>query len=294
MGLKAQVVLTPTEAKRLLSKAVLNLTEVKKALKEGILILHPSSTTIFMLEELGYSLTPERIWVCGHISPKGLCMARPIIDAVLGTPGFGPAMYPFDLVLKKGELLPFKNPTLGPALEEMGPEDIYVKGVNILDPEGNAGVLLAERKGGSLGLVLKQQKAKKFKIIIPVGIEKRIGIPLSKAIETARDVQIAQGIPCGLWHLRGALVTEIEAFRALFDVEATPVSAGGLCGAEGAVTWVLQGDEKNVQNAFDFCNQIRGHQLPFTLPVYECAECPNPICQQSGKGSTDKRKQFGR
>jgi hypothetical protein len=294
MGLKAQVVLTPTEAKRLLSKAVLNLPEVKKALKEGILILHPSSTTIFMLEELGYSLTPERIWVCGHISPKGLCMARPIIDAVLGTPGFGPAMYPFDLVLKKGELLPFKNPTLGPALEQMGPEDIYVKGVNILDPEGNAGVLLAERKGGSLGLVLRQRKAKKFKIIIPVGIEKRIGIPLAKAIKAARDVEKAQGIPCGLWHLRGSLVTEIEAFRALFDVEATPVSAGGLCGAEGAVTWVLQGEEKNVQSAFDFCNQTRGHQLPYTLPVYECAECPNPICQQSGKGSADKRKQFGR
>jgi hypothetical protein len=294
MGLKAQVVLTPTEAKRLLSKAVLNLPEVKKALKEGIVILHPSSTTIFMLQELGYSLTPERIWVCGHISPKGLCMARPIIDTVMETPNFTSEMYPFDLVLKKGELLPFKQPTLGPILEEMGPQDIYVKGVNVVDPEGNAGVLLAEKKGGSLGLVLRQQKTKKFKIIIPVGIEKRLGISLTKAIEAARDVEKAQGIPCGLWHLRGKLLTEIEAFRLLFDVEAIPVSAGGLCGAEGAVTWVLQGEEKNVQEAFDLCYQIRGHQLPFTLPVYECAECPNPICQQSGKSSVDKRKQFGR
>ncbi len=294
MDLKAQVVLTPTEAKRLLSKAVLNLPEVKKALKEGIVILHPSSTTIFMLQELGYSLTPERIWVCGHISPKGLCMARPIIDTVMETPNYTAEMYPFDLVLKKGKLLPFKQPTLGPALEEMGPEDVYVKGVNLIDPEGNAGVLLAERKGGSLGLVLKQQKTKKFKIIIPVGIEKRIPISLPKAAEAARDVQKAQGIPCGLWHLRGSLITEIEAFRLLFDVEAIPVSAGGLCGAEGAYTWVLYGEEKNVERAFHLCYEIRGHELPYKLPVYECAECPNPICQQSGKGSVDKRKQFGR
>jgi hypothetical protein len=294
MELKAQVILTPTEAKRLLSRAVLNMPEVKKALEEGTVILHPSSTTIFMLEELGYTLEPGRIWVCGHISPKGLCMARPIIDTVMETPNFTPELYPFDLVLKKGKLLPFKNPTLGPAIKEMGPDDVYVKGVNVIDPEGNCGVLLAERKGGSLGLVLKEQKTRKFKIIIPAGIEKRIGIPLTKAAEAARDVQRAQGIPCGLWHLRGKLLTEIEAFKLLFDVEAIPVAAGGLCGAEGAITWVLSGEEKNVLDAFDFCNKTRGHKLPYEPQTYECAECPNPICQQSGKGSAEARAKFGR
>ena len=50
MTLTVQVVITPTEAKRLLSKAVLQLDEVKKALDNGIIAVHPSSTTIFMLD----------------------------------------------------------------------------------------------------------------------------------------------------------------------------------------------------------------------------------------------------
>ena len=104
----------------------------------------------------------------------------------------------------------------------------------------------------------------------------------------------AQGIACGLWHLRGKLVTEIEAFRLLFDVEAIPVSGGGLCGAEGAITWVLEGGEKNVDNAFEFCSRIRGPQLPFSLPVYDCQECPNPVCQQSGKSRAEDLQRFGR
>ncbi len=282
MDLKAQVVLTPTESKRLLSKAVLNLPKVQRALNEGILIVHPSSTTIFMIEELGFKLAKEQIWVCGHISPKGLCMVRPIIDTVLETPDYGPEKYPFDLILRKGKLLPFKQPTLGPALDEMDSKDIYVKGVNALDPDGNAGVLLAEKRGGSLGLVLKKQKIKKFKMIIPVGIEKRIPVPIGDAVSAAIDIEKAQGIPCALWRLRGEVITEIEAFRQLFDVEAIPVSAGGLCGSEGAVVWILRGEEKKVENAFNVCEKIRGHELPYSLNVYECRECPNPVCQLAG------------
>jgi len=283
MDFRAQVVLTPTESKRVLSKAILNLPEVRRALNEGIVVLHPSSTTIFMLEELGFKLTDERIWVCGHISPKGLCMARPIIDTVLEDREYTAAKYPFDLIIRKGELLPFKQPTLGPALDEMGSKDIYVKGVNAIDPEGNAGVLLAEKRGGSLGLVLQKQKDKKFQIIIPCGVEKRISIPLGDAINAAAKIERAQGIPCQIWRLRGKVVTEVEAFRQLFDVQAIPVSAGGLCGAEGAVVWILKGEEDNVMKAYRLCDQVRGHVLPYSLNVYECAECPNPVCQLAGR-----------
>jgi hypothetical protein len=283
MDFRAQVVLTPTESKRLLAKAVLNLPEVQRGLKEGIVILHPSSTTIFMLEQLGHPMTDERIWICGHISPKGLCMARPIIDTVLGDRAYTAAKYPFDLIIKKGKLLPFKQPTLGPALEEMDSNDIYVKSVNAIDPEGNAGVLLAEKRGGSLGLVLTSQKTKNFKMVIPVGVEKRIPIPIGDAISAAAKLDKAQGIPCAIWRLRGEVITEVEAFRGLFDVRATPVSGGGVCGAEGAFTWVLQGEEANVLNAFNFCTEIRGHALPYSLNVYDCPECPNPVCQLSGK-----------
>ena len=282
--LYSQVVLTPTEAKKLLSKAVLNLDEVKRALDSGMLLVHPSSTTIFMLDELGFKLPPEGIWVCGHISPKGLCISRGMIDALLEIPDYTVEKYPFELVIKKGKLVPFKHSALGPALEEMTSNDLYIKGVNALDPNNKAGILLAARSsGGSIGLVLKKQKEKKFKIILPVGHEKRIPIPLEEALKAALKTKKAQGIPCGLWRIRGNIITEIEAFKKLFGVEATPISAGGVCGAEGAIVWVLKGKDKNVENAVQLCAEIHGHKLPYSLNVYECKDCKFERCHFKGK-----------
>jgi hypothetical protein len=283
MVISAQVVLTPTESKRLLSKAVLGLDEVKQALAEGILIIHPSSTTIFMLEELGFKLPDKGIWVCGHISPKGLCISRKMIDAVLETPEYGAEQYPFDLIIRKGKLLPFEQSALGPVLNDMNSRDVYVKSVNAVDPEGNLGMLLAARStGGSIGLVIRKQKEKKFKMIIPVGLEKRIPIPLQQAQKAAVRTSKAQGIPCGLWQLRGTLITEIEAFRRMFDVEAIPVSAGGLEGAEGSIVWVLKGKDQNVEKAYRLCQQIHGYELPYRLEAYECSQCPNTLCDLAG------------
>jgi len=282
--LSAQIVLTPVESKRLLSRSILNMPAVKKALDSGTLIVHPSSTTIFMLEELGLKLPAKGIWICGHISPKGLCISRGMIDARLEIPGYGPDKYPFELIIKKGALLPLEQSALGPALEEMTAADVYVKGVNALDPEGKAAILLAARStGGSIGVVLKKQKEKKFKMILPVGLEKKIPIPLSEALKAALKTDKAQGIPCGLWRIRGEVVTEIDAFRRLFDVEAVPISAGGVCGAEGAIVWIVRGEEDKVERALAFCREIHGHELPYTLDVYECEDCQYEKCHLRGQ-----------
>jgi len=282
--LYSQVVLTPTEAKRLLSKAILQLDEVKKALDNGMLIVHPSSTTIFMLDELGFKLPPQGIWVCGHISPKGLCISRAMVDAILEIPDYTVDKYPYELIIKKGKLLPFEDSALGPALEEMTSKDLYIKGVNALDPNGKAGILLAARSsGGSIGLVLKKQKEKKFKMILPVGHEKIIPIPLEEAQKAAVRTTKSQGIPCGMWRIRGKIVTEIDAFKRMFNVVATPISAGGICGAEGAFVWVLKGKDTDVEKAVKLCEKIHGHKLPYSLDVYECENCKFERCNLVGK-----------
>jgi hypothetical protein len=279
-----EVVLTPTESKRLLARAVLNRDEVKKALAEGMLIIHPSSTSMFMLEELGLKVHEQGIWICGHISPKGLCISRGVIDLRMRTPNWSSAMYPFELVIRKGELVPFEESALAPVLEQITPDDVYVKGVNAIDPAGKAGVLLAGRStGGSVGLVIKKHKKVNFKIIIPVGLEKRIPIPLRQAIKAAKEAEKAQGIPCSIWQFHGTIITEIEAFMQLFGVEAIPISAGGVCGAEGCIVWVLKGEEEKVEQAYRFCEQIHGHQLPYNLVVYDCKVCPRKGCNLSGK-----------
>lgn len=111
-----QVVLTPTEAKRLLSKAVLSMDEVKRALDKSILIVHPSSTTVFMMEELGFKYSPKSefgIWICGHTKPEGLCGGvRLVMDKLQATDNYGPEMYPYDFIVKKGSQFPLARRAL--------------------------------------------------------------------------------------------------------------------------------------------------------------------------------------
>ena len=69
----AQVSLIPTESKKLIAKAVANLGVVKKAVDQGTVVLHPSSSTIFIAEEIIGESPKTPVWVCGLIVPKGTC-----------------------------------------------------------------------------------------------------------------------------------------------------------------------------------------------------------------------------
>ena len=171
-----EVVLTPTEAKRLLSKAVLARDEVKKALDQGMLVVHPSSTSIFILEELGLKIPEKGIWICGHISPKGLCISREVIASRLHLPPMPDleraSSYPFELVIRKGKVIPLEESALSLVFKQVTSKDVFVKGVNAIDPEGKVGVLLAGHTGGSIGAILNKQREINFKIIIPYYIKK--------------------------------------------------------------------------------------------------------------------------
>ena len=118
-------------------------------------------------------------------------------------------------------------------LESPEAREAFRDAINIGKATGN--LMYVDDSEKLLKEISKKQKEKKFKIILPVGLEKRIPISLEKARKGALKTQKAQGIPCGMWRIRGKVVTEIDAFRQLFDVEAIPISAGGVCGAEGAI-----------------------------------------------------------
>jgi len=64
--MRAQVVLTPAEAKCFISKAIANMDVVKKAAAKGKIVIHPSSTTYFLVKELtgdiNFDQTDRTIW----------------------------------------------------------------------------------------------------------------------------------------------------------------------------------------------------------------------------------------
>jgi hypothetical protein len=281
----AQVSLIPAESKKLIAKAITKMEVFRQALMGGLIVLHPSSTTYFIFEEVTGNKPPTNVWVCGVIVPKGTCVEMGTMMG--GHVGFAnvkrsdqsparpnPGTFPYSWVLRKGEFS--RQEPLSALLEEMGPNDVYVKGVNALDIEGKVGVLwgnLAE--GGTAALVMAAQRRKGFNLIFPAGLEKLIPFPVKEVTKEAKrfEYDYSMGMPCGLLPCEGIVVTELRAIEILSGATAIPISAGGLGGAEGAITLVIKGNKEQVTKAIQTIEDSKGARLP-PVRVHNCNDCP--------------------
>ena len=169
--MRAQVVLTPAESKKLISKAVLQMEPVKKALRDGLLVVHPSTSTYFILEEL-LGESPGGVQVVGIVVPRGTCISGRALDATTyRVPGKTGAQYSANhWTFRQGK--PERGAYLIDTLNEMKPGDVYIKGANALDTEGKAGVLLAQRDGGTIGRTIGASRRNGFQIIVPIGLDR--------------------------------------------------------------------------------------------------------------------------
>lgn len=281
--MRAQIVLKPTESKKLIGKAVFEMDVVRKALREGTLVVHPSSSTYFIMEYiLGRRL--EGIWLVGMIASRGTCVEG-ITQRAFEEDRYqelsDPAHFPFSWVWRKGKFE--KGLKLADVLNEMGEGDLYIKGINAIDAHGYVGVLLASLAGGTIGKALTIQKERGYQILYVGGLEKFIpGSIEAAAKETGRaNTADAMGIPCGLLPIKANPITEIEALKMLGGVEAKPISAGGVGGAEGSVMLVIKGEQKDVIKTVELVKGLKGATLPeVTLP--DCQTCHFPGCYYSG------------
>jgi hypothetical protein len=161
----------------------------------------------------------------------------------------------------------------------MTPSDVYVKGVNALDREGNVGILFGLE--GSMGYILAARKKRNFTIVYPAGLEKLIPIPVKEAAKEAKltRYEAGMGMPAGLFPCPpGVTVNEVRAIEILSGASAIPIASGGLGGAEGAITLVLKGKSDEVKKAIDFVEQSKGARLP-DLRLCNCNDCPVPNCK---------------
>jgi hypothetical protein len=180
-------------------------------------------------------------------------------------------------VIEKGRM--GSEEKLSSVLYRMTPSDVYVKGVNALDPEGNVGILFGLE--GSMGYIQAASKKRNFTIVYPAGLEKLIPISVKQAAKEAKFARYdsGMGMPVGLCPCpTGVTVTEVRAFEILSGATAIPIASGGLGGAEGAITLVLKGKGDEVRKALDFVEQSKGAKLP-DLRLCNCSDCPVPNCR---------------
>lgn len=282
----AQVVLTPTESKKLISKAVARFGPIKEAAEHGIVAMHPSSSTYFVVEELTGKLPGTNYWVCGSVSPKGMCveMAMVLGSYIPKHPGSSPGDAVAWWVVEQGRLSAQEK--LSGILDRMKETDVFIKGVNALDPQGNVGILIGDpMQGGTWGVILAASRKKKFTMVYPVGLEKFVPTPVQQAAREAKQAkyEYAMGLPAGLFPCpsEGSItITEVRAIEILSGATAIPVAAGGLGGAEGAITLVIKGEKDQVNKAIGFVEQSKGAVLP-QLRLTNCRDCPVPDCRFS-------------
>jgi len=286
--LKAQVSLTSAESKRLIAKAVVEMPEFRRAYEGGTIVIHPSTTTTFIFEEL-FKEKPKGVVVSGVIVPKGTCISMQSLQHLRENNYFKKGPETFRLwVIVNGQLQPGLK--LGDVLGRMGPGDVYVKTGNALDPDGHVGVLVGAPLGGSIGFASRKQRERGFKLIIPVGLEKLIPVSVARAAEVApvltketgkKAYDYSMGMPCGLLPLEGIVVTEPEAINILTGAEATPIGAGGVAGAEGGLTLVVTGDGSQVGKALKIIQELKGTKIPEITPS-DCFTCIWPTCPHKG------------
>jgi hypothetical protein len=275
----AQVVLTPAESKKLIAKAVTKLDVVQQAATDGMLVIHPSSSTYFIFEELIGVKPKTNYWVCGVVTPRGMCVEMAMVLGGYSPPSmeYNPGELRGLWAIKNGKVL--TENTTAELMEQMTAKDVYIKGVNALDPQGNVGILIGKR--GGLGIVLSAWKKKKFTLIFPVGLEKLIPISIRQAAIEAKQAkyEYGMGLPAGLFPCPdGNVITEIDAVKILSGAVAVPIASGGLGGAEGATTLIIKGTNEQVRDAIEFIEQSKGARLP-SLRLSNCNDCAVPHCR---------------
>jgi hypothetical protein len=256
--ISAMVVLNASESRRLLAKATAVLPEVKNAWKNGTIIIGRGITNAYIAEEL-FNITVE---------PKAGQTIGLVCNGITNAnPGPPPCTWH---VIRKGK--PLEGADSNVEILSFGPDDVFIKGANAVDAEGNAGVYSSSIKGGTIGMAWPILTPRGSHLIIPVSLEKMV----TSVTEAAEHTGIyrftySTGLPVKLIPVPLAkVVTEIQAFAILAGVRAYHIGSGGVGGSEGSVHLALEGEEKNVEKAFELVKSIKGEPpvgMPDTLAV---------------------------
>lgn len=254
--------LTVPESKRLIAKAISKLKVVRNALNNHTIIVANGITNAYIYEEL----TQQPIAV------KSNYTAGIVIDGVACISDANPRMA--SLVLRKGT--PLDVPWLD-VIKTFGPHDVFIKGANSFDIEGNIGILLGGNGGGTIGKAYGHLRAAGSIIVTPIGYEKLIpSVPLTAEWLGRDKVDYSIGVKCGQFVLSETLVfTEVTALETLFSVKAIPIAAGGVQDCHGAITLAVRGAEDQVLDCLTLIKSLKGEPY-INGAKRSCAACSTP------------------
>jgi hypothetical protein len=237
-----QFIVTPSAGKRLIAVALAKNPAVLSALKNGTLVIIAGTTNGYVAEEvlksLGIKGFSKAHFFRGITLPPG--------GAVTGEGRLADeSRFPGDVVIANGVWQ--KGKTIGDVVDTLKEGDMILKGANALDLERRqAAVLIGHPKAGTIALAMQAVAGRRVKLIVPVGLEKRVNNDLYALTEKLNSPD-SSGYRMFL--APGQVFTEIEAIQQLTGATAELVAAGGVCGAEGSCLLAVTGTEAQEKNA---------------------------------------------
>lgn len=257
-----QVTLTVSEAKRIIALATLELPQVKRALKQGKILIKGGTTTSLLVEKIAGS----KLAICGRISPRGA-----------KGPLYPELDYPHSIIIENNKVTNVDD-VFEKGVEGLDKEDVFIVGANAIDSEGGAAMMAGSTLGGDPGRILGAVGAEGFHVLILAGLEKLIPGRIKDAVMACgrKKIDLSFGMAVGLIPISGKLITEQTALELLADVRCTVIGKGGVSGAEGSTTMVVEGKKEAVKVIFDHVQEVK--RLDSEEDKEELDEC-EPGCE---------------
>ena len=235
-----QYPLTPAAGKRLIAKALVRHPLIVRALRDGRLVIVAGTTNGYVAEEILAHIGQNVGFSRRHFF-RGVTVAPAWIAAAHGRPPDNDA-FPGDVVIDKGVWKRAK--TIFDVAGDLGGNDVIVKGANALDlTSGHAANFVDHPDGGPMAVVLPAVMGRRTKLLIPVGLEKRVP---GNLLDLANRLARVDSKGPRLCPLPGQVFTEIDAIFLTTGARAVLSGAGGVGGAEGCVWLAAEGDESQL------------------------------------------------
>lgn len=247
-----QFVVTPAAGKRLIAQALAAHPLVRDALESHTVVIVAGTTNGYVADEVLRSLgvvagVERRRFFRGITLPPGRATT---------TAGRLPdeSAFPGDVVLRHGVWA--TGETVFDAIDDLAEGDLVLKGANALDlATKRAAVLIGDPRAGTAGAIVPAVVGRRVRLIVPVGLEKRIAGDLD---ELAARLNAPGARGPRLFPLPGTVFTELDAVASLTGATASLVAGGGVCGAEGGVWLAVDGDDEAIEKAERVIHSVEG------------------------------------
>lgn len=235
-------IVTPAAGKRLIGMALARHPAVLEALRSKTVVIVAGTTNGYVAEEILNTLGDTQ-----GFSRRRFYRGITLPPAAPGTGDRAADTEPFpgDVVLVKGNW--HRGKVLADVVDSLNEGDLILKGANAVDVEaGRAAVLIGDTKGGTAALAVQAVVGRRVRLIVPVGLEKRVSGPVE---ELAAKLNCPGAIGPRMLPLPGEVFTELEAIRILSGASARLLAAGGVGGAEGCVWLCIEGTPEQEEAA---------------------------------------------